>query len=454
MILLKFLFIILIETMDKKIKSTNFSLLNDLLHIDGLNEFFFSFFTGRELIKIARTCHKFREIIKKSKISVKYLHPSLVERYFDNIIKITVDVRWKDEDLLLLRNVKYLTIDDPLYFSNLSGENFQSLSKLKKIIISHCELVTDEKFLSLNDNLQAVAFEYCPLITDEGLKKLTNISVFCLKCMDNITDLPISKMTNLHFLTIDNCDKFKGKCFSELKKLKKLIIVDLNNLDNESLLHLNELEELQVINGIIDWSFLKKSETTLKTLTIKSNKDITDEILSQLINVKKLEIEKCDNLCGKFLSKMTKLRKLHIVNCNKFVYDDISNLISLRELVMKRTFNDVNGYKSISLKFDKLTKLKILDLTNFPRLTDNDLSPLTSLEELSLDFSCCLTGNFLKQLTNLQRLKLSDCGDLNINSISFIKDRIKNLEIHNCGKWIFWNRERLNKIRNSQCILM
>jgi hypothetical protein len=236
-----------------------------------------------------------------------------------------------------------------------------------------------------------------------------------------INKFPMSKVLDLstHKNPVINTDKIY-----EMTHLRTLIFNHAN-----------------ISDSCIDFSRLK----TLTKLDAPCCYGLTDDLLSNLINLVDLNIEECDDLCmesnitGSCFKHMPKLKKLSISNCLKITNQSFDYLSKLEELDVS-LFNCFNESQKVLIKDDsikKLVSIKILNLCGQKHLTNNALSTLNNLEDLTISGCKLITDEGISHLTKLKKLAMGNCKKINgsafeqINSIEELYANSTELKISN-----------------------
>lgn len=156
-----------------------------------------------------------------------------------------------------------------------------------------------------------------------------------------------------------------------------------------------------------DLKWIAESFKNLKSLNLKSCKNINDEGLAhlQMMTLRSLSLSNCYKITNKglaFLQPLTYLESLDLTRCNQLTDDGLAHLKGLSSL----QFLDLNSCWKITdtglTHLQKLISLQSLVLVNCRKITDDGLAHLqvlTSLQFLNLNSCWKITEEGRAKLT-------------------------------------------------------
>lgn len=245
----------------------------------------------------------------------------------------------KQNGISNLTALEYLSIknDESDSISQLvNPSNFKHLSKL--ICLSHAgknelqdidlERVTTLKELSLSKNtrltdlsiskltrLEALILPESTRITDNSISRLVDLTMLVIP-KSSITNSGLSNLTRLTVLEINNACIISDTTLSKMKRLEKLVINTGKGLrrikiNGSFLEHLPNIVTLSVLgHTLIKWESINGLEKI--DYFTATGPEITDTVLSKLVNCTKLQLVKCPNVHGTTLHSLPKLRTLSV----------------------------------------------------------------------------------------------------------------------------------------------
>lgn len=199
----------------------------------------------------------------------------------------------------------------------------------------------------------------------------------------------------------------ENKIKIENKNLAKYIMFKLDKLENEfTEEELNQITEI-VINYDEEedssFAFLKEllKLQNIKKITIRNGYIYNDNynIFLKLNNLVEITFENCEFENADLIASI-KLISLSLINCKINTYSFIILLDKLEQLTI------VNGNIEIE-KINTLNNLNYLQVS-YSNILDNSEINIRGLKELYIDNTNISNFNFLKQLTNLNRLSIDE----------------------------------------------
>ena len=326
-------------------------------------------------------------------------------------------------------NLESLTLDMP------DVEALKCLTlfpKIKNLFIKDSLLACEEEewvesICSLSQ-LTHLAIQHCHDIDSTFIEKLCilhNIISLDFTHAERICDENIhffSKFKHLRFLNINGAGYLEDSEMTFLTNLSNLEGLELayTNFSNDGYQKLSVLHNLKYLN----LSGTKISDESLKVLS------------SSLPNLELLNLNNCENITSKgltYLEKFTKLRLIYVSNYPKLTWS--ANMESLDSAYLRFTDKE---YLPISF----LINLKYLDLSG-TKVTDENLkmfsSALYNLEIINLNNCQNISEQGLHYLNKLPKLGLiymNNCPQVSKNLIQ----QISSLKLNtNFEAWEFWN---------------
>lgn len=357
--------------------------------------------------------------------------------------------------------LKYSKIDNE---NSIIRQPIFPLNNLTKL-----DLSGNSHFYDLNKliNLKILILSSCELMTDESIKDLINLEE--LKISDRSTQISrVNHLINLKKLIIPSNDKIKI-----LAGLNQLDTLDVSAkdvrypsaIDNESLKPLINLKHLIVtgnslvtdINHMINLESLDASKgmsgcgshvdghcglsdsgiiglKKLKSLKIYNNEKITD--VSTFYDLEHLDIT-CNDAVVNSISNLFNLKVLKALYLKKLEDHHLKNLTELIKL-------NISGSELIT-NIDTLTKLEKLTIYKCPNITN--INKLTNLKQLNCNHSN-LGDDGIKDLRNIE--KLSCANSLNITNVNHLKKLIDLYAYGDCGI----NDDGIKELKNLKILNM
>ena len=282
-------------------------------------------------------------------------------------------------------NLKSLKITSNV---NLDIKAYQKFPNLVEIDINYNKLLTDIKIKSFPNLIKLNASG--TIITGDSIRKLEKLKEIHIDYNEYIYDEDIEHLTNQLIIFTPN-NKISDRLISKCINLKKLILLNAINITDDSLVNLNNLEELWGNYKITDKSIIEKK---LIKLDIKLSKNITDHGIKLLAKtLKHLDIH--EYIYGNCLLHCTNLVSLNM-SSNKWI--NINNINKLNLIKLDCSHCDINDKFILSQK-----KLRKLYAYGCKRLSDLSISNL-DLEKLDCSY-CSKISNYgiclMKNLTHL-----------------------------------------------------
>lgn len=168
-----------------------------------------------------------------------------------------------------------------------------------------------------------------------------------------------------------------------------------------------------------------ESFTTLKSLDLDYNYDITDTILCQLTNICSLSIKGNNKITDVSVRYLPKITDLCINNNNQITNTMLETLTNLTKLDISRNNNITDSslkclqqLNHLTLKINKhisdesimyLTNITYLSINRCSKVTDRSIINLVNLRSIYLYYVDTIGYRSLKKITNLTSINLWDC---------------------------------------------
>lgn len=317
-------------------------------------------------------------------------------------------------------------------------KNIPRLESVESLKLYRCFDITNSscESISKNTNLKELIISRCPQITDEGIKHLKNLSLHVLGLygLKEITDESISElnqMETLYSLNLHGCSKITDQALIELSKVNKLKRLDVSwcvgisgscfEFLNENLEHIDLRWNYRVVDSSLQ--FLGKIQTlkhlnfegceqisldgisalsslhNLEFLNLGDLRHITNECIIEISKsnyakvLKTLILRYCelitDDCLSCFEDSLTSITYLSLQACLQITDESLKHVSKLSTLetlnLTANYYTDKGIYHLLELK-----KLKVLNVSQCPRITDRSLERfgiMDSLEEINLQ--CC-----------------------------------------------------------------
>ena len=346
-------------------------------------------------------------------------------------------------DISVLENIgklQYLYMQNNNFDLNIE-ENIEIILYLREKL-SSISFTDNSANLNLNnDFLQEKIIEKtgCDANSDNKISKYEAATVKYLSIQDEeLTDISgIENFKNIETIYLNDTSIQE---ITVLKNLKKLSWVSLQNTKIDDITIFVELENLQALyveNTNVDFSkesnlnaYNKLKEKGVY-VNVTDNSEIINftyqEFKNQLINSRYLDRNQ-DGQISKL--EMLTLNSVYIYNINYL--EDLKFADNLKQLSMYLYSNPIN------LDIEKITlfkKLESLEISGVQKISNlRSLSELTNLKKISIEFYYNSTEkiidcNDLKELVNLEEIRLSAESYLNLESITNLPN-VKKLNLY------------------------
>ncbi|CAL6054583.1 leucine_Rich Repeat (LRR)-containing protein [Hexamita inflata] len=300
-------------------------------------------------------------------------------------------------------SIKKLELDDVNNIECLFQK--QACTTIQELSITNCELTSLDRIQLENIQVLHLIHSYCG-----NLRKLNiqNIKMYQLlrelniKCYDSFDTTPLEQLNNLRIVRFEECNKiiinFNSQSINELSikecNISKIKQFQLQNLQTLGANNFNTKQTNIVLHHI--------QCQNLKQLDLSDNEEINETLLETL------------------LLQNTQIQTLNLNFC---LFRVITNQ-NQKEVKQQAKFTMVprgqqKYYQISSLKL--LTQLERLLLNNCHVNTIDVLSNHINLIELDLSSNDCTDLTPLKNLVNLIKLNLEQCGiDTDITPIQYL----------------------------------
>ena len=195
------------------------------------------------------------------------------------------------------------------YNGGLDDDIIVQYTKLKKLDLSNCFLVTDRAVSGLTA-LHTLGLQHCNGVTDASVSYLTGLYELNLCYCTKLTDASVSLLTALNTLNLTGCVSVTDHAISLLTALHTLYLHRCTQLTNVSVSVL----------------------TRLSRLDLGDCHQITDAAVSRLVALKSLDLSSCDRVTDASVSLLTGLSHLDVAYCPRITKASVSTLTSLETL--------------------------------------------------------------------------------------------------------------------------
>lgn len=264
---------------------------------------------------------------------------------------------FKDYQLSRFYNLTELDLRYSMYFSSDVLSNF---SRLQKLYLSFNKTITDSTLKNLT-TLTSLSLSNNNTISNDGLLPLQNNLIYLNLACNNRID-SISELTSLTHLNISH-NKSIGDY--NLLSLTNLTFLDaLSNINvHQSLPLLTSLKRIRLGNNSTDRvrDHHLSPLTSLETLVLRGNMEITGSCLFQLTQLTSLDITgTCNNFMFENISCLTNLTSLQIPLCDSHLSNEgVGKLTNLTNLHLGLSTSCVITFETIQ----SMKKLKRLHLS-------------------------------------------------------------------------------------------
>ncbi|QSX05939.1 leucine-rich repeat domain-containing protein [Sedimentibacter sp. zth1] len=330
---------------------------------------------------------------------------------FENIIRYYLNNQNKNIYLKDLDNITELRIQYDTIQTNIKE------CKLPRNYNEQHDRITSIKDIENFRNLKILEISNQRINNIEKCKNSANISEL------NLFSNDINSLNNIEYF--DNLLKLDLSCnyldnIEHLKSLKNLKYLSLSCIGKKT----DGVKACEY--SVMDFATIKELHS-LESLGMGALNIKDINLLSSCKNLKKLTLNDC-NVTDDFINEITDLRNIEELSIfgvanssNSFGIVDLSNLSHLKNL--KKLCIGKNH-----VNIGKLSSLEELT-TFYKEFLNEDLSGLVNLRTLDVSFSEDLESiDFIKEVTNLEKIRLYGTSIKNINNITSLK-KIKELEI-------------------------
>lgn len=204
----------------------------------------------------------------------------------------------RSSSLKILTNLTSLELDPVCkHITNKSIENMKSLEKVALFEYDSSRSTGRgkriDKYLFKLPSLTSLTLHDNTMIQDKDIQKLTNLKILTIEESSLLSDEGLRVLTQLESLEIRDNKKITGSCFRELQHITKICIDSENSyrtkMDYNNFSYLTNLIDLEIV-GDVPIDDLIPQFTSLQNLSISENDDITGESLTNLVNLKHLDL--------------------------------------------------------------------------------------------------------------------------------------------------------------------
>lgn len=317
-----------------------------------------------------------------------------------------------DEDVLRLPNIEEMSLS-----GHYSNSCLQKFTKLKSLELSHCD-----KLSGVMDglvNLKKLVCGWNSDISRNSLKKLINLEI--LECDDKkLKNRTLEHLTKLSELKFTDSQSLKLKDFSCMRNLKKLEILSGKNLTDDMMKQLINLEYLTLGKYagelLTDEGFINMNK--LKYFNVHC--DLTDKCLLNKPHLETLDYKWC-NFSSKAIMQLHELRELRIDG--SLIFDEtIQSLPHLETLQLQysnltdKAFIHSDKIYNLHLEWNPTGRVTDIGLHMLPNLvllkisgkyiTDDGFRLLPKIFELFIIGEHNISDEGLKWLIRLNRLEI------------------------------------------------
>jgi hypothetical protein len=264
-----------------------------------------------------------------------------------NLIKLEAQcsIGLTDDILSNLINLQELDISvctDMCHDSEVTGKCFKHMPKLKVLNINNCFNIKNTAFDFLS-NLHELQIKidnpwgdtFSTFIIDESINKLKSIKILNLYKQKNLTDTALKYLTQIEDLTITGCELITDAGISHLKNIKYLSIGNCWRITGSAFKSLPDITYLYAVGTNLTINNLKYLER-LERLDIGYCRKLTDDIFQYINNIRYLGISYNKKILGNNVSDLKNMRILDINNCNNIKIDNIVNINKLDMIIISK----------------------------------------------------------------------------------------------------------------------
>jgi hypothetical protein len=314
-----------------------------------------------------------------------------------------------DMNNLLLTSNKFKVLKEKFYrwTLNRSYSNAYVLS-LRKASPRTFPLKLNHKYLTLD-------LAYSNWMKDSDLENIGDVRKVNLDSVINITNSGINCLTKVKDLNL-RAGYFTDEVLKSLTGIHTLNLKFCRNITDEGMVYLQNLKNLKVLNLEYCLNITDKGISYLggvESLKLKCI-NITDECLKHLGNVIELNLNGCGNITDNGIKHLTKVRRLSLKRVSMITNESLKYLKNVEELNLTMCYEITDE----GLKY--LENVHTLDLSYCTEITDEGLKSLTKLRSLSLR-NTNLTNETLKLFSKCQRLDLSYCSWVSDEGLKYLQ---------------------------------
>lgn len=207
-----------------------------------------------------------------------------------------------DNDLIKFTKLRCVNSD----FGNISDKSIRYMTKLSQLEIDSHSNITDISIKKLL-RLRKLSIDFNKTITDNSIKLLTKLRWLSINSNKVITNHGISVLTNLKYLSLSGDQNITDNGLQYLTNLESLSLKRNKNISNDALKHL-KLKSITLSDDSL--CKLTPDMTYLSSLYLSGCRDITDDQLGKMTNLRLLSISDMPKITINSLSLLTNLTAL------------------------------------------------------------------------------------------------------------------------------------------------
>lgn len=270
------------------------------------------------------------------------------------------------------------------------------LNDMNDIQSIHC---LSKQFLKIMDNYHYHIYPYNKIINN---KQLNIISKYKVKSLNLKIKCDIDKLTYVNKIYSNNVKSFNPNNIETLiLKYNTKLNVKLPNVKKLVIPHNDKITDFSQFNKIIHLEL--------------NGKNIYDEQLKYIFNIKVLKLYEKTNITNQGLKYIHKINVLNL-GYNQHITDEgLKHICNIKKFTIINNLITDNGLKYFN-------QIKVLNLDN-KNITNEGLKNLPdTMKIINLGSNNNITNNGLKYLKNVEKIFLPNNDKINILSVRYLKN--------------------------------